>query len=241
MFGALKRGAAKLFKATLPASSLLLTACGGSYSTLNPAGPQATGAAWLWWGMFSFFTLVYVVVVILWFVGMKRDPGKISDEQAQRVQNRWILWGGLVLPGVSVTAVLAFGLPVGRVMIPLPPEHGEAVEVHVSGQQWLWQTAYPDTDLVLENRVRIPAGVPIDVHLTSRDVIHSFWVPRLAGKMDAIPGHVNVLRIEASEPGTYRGHCAEFCGTRHAHMHFVVEALPRQEFENWLEDARSND
>lgn len=221
--------------------SVLLTACGGSYSTLDPAGPQATGAAWLWWGMLGYFTLVYVVVVILWFVGMKRDPGKISDEQAQRVQNRWILWGGLVLPGLSVTAVLALGLPVGRVMLPLPPEQGEAVEVQVVGQQWQWETSYPGTDHQLDDHMLIPVGVPVDVHITSRDVVHSFWVPRLAGKMDAVPGHINVLRIQADQPGTYRGHCAEFCGTNHAHMKLVVEAVPQAEFDNWLEDGQTDE
>lgn len=223
------------------ACCMLLTACGGAYSTLDPAGPQATGAAWLWWGMFGFFTLVYVGVVILWFLGMKRDPGKISDEEAQRVQNRWILWGGLVLPSVSVTAVLAFGLPVGRVMLPLPPESGEAVEVHVNARQWSWEATYPGTAHTLEDYMLIPVGVPIDVYLSSRDVVHSFWVPRLAGKMDAIPGHVNTLRIQADKPGRYRGHCAEFCGTDHTHMTFVVEAVPQEEFDNWLEDGQTDD
>jgi cytochrome c oxidase subunit 2 len=79
------------------------------------------------------------------------------------------------------------------------------------------------------------------VQLSSRDVVHSFWVPRLAGKMDAIPGHNNTLRIQANQPGLYRGHCAEFCGTGHTHMKFVVEAVPPEEFDNWLEDGQTDD
>jgi cytochrome c oxidase subunit 2 len=77
----------------------------------------------------------------------------------------------------------------------------------------------------------------VDVHIRSEDVIHSFWVPRLAGKMDAIPGHVNVLRIQVDQPGVYRGVCAEFCGLEHATMSFEVRAHPGGDYANALREA----
>jgi cytochrome c oxidase subunit II len=221
------------------AALLLLAGCSGELSSLDPAGPAATATALLWWGMFGYFTLVLIVVVVLWFYAMRRDPGDLSHQDAQHIQNRWVFWGGLVLPGVSITAVLAFGLPAGHSMLPTPLEDGEAVQIHVTGHQWWFQVNYPDTTIELEDHMVIPAGVPIDVHLTSADVIHSFWVPRLGGKLDMVPGHTNVLRLEAYEPGTYRGICAEFCGRDHAHMRFTVEALEPGEFEIWLEEAES--
>lgn len=218
-----------------------LAGCAGELSILDPAGPAATASSLLWWGMFGFFSLVLIVVVGLWFYAMRRDPGDLSHQDAQRIQNRWVFWGGLVLPSVSIITVLAFGLPVGHTMLPTPPDEGEAVQINVQGHQWWFEVSYPGTGIALEDQMFIPAGVPIDVHLTSADVIHSFWVPRLAGKLDMVPGHTNVLRIEADKPGTYRGVCAEFCGRDHAHMSFVVEALEPGEYEAWLEETRANE
>lgn len=217
---------------------LALAGCTGELSSLDPVGPAATATSLLWWGMFGYFTLVLIFIVVLWFYAMRRDPGDLDHPGAQRVNNRWVFWGGLVLPGVSVVAVLAFGLPAGYSMLPVPPEEGEAVQVHVTGHQWWFEVTYPDTDIRLDGRVVIPAGVPIDFHLGSADVIHAFWVPRLGGKLDMVPGHINVLRLQADEPGTYRGICAEFCGRDHAHMRFEVEAVPPDEFETWLQEAQ---
>ena len=222
-------------------TSLLFTGCGGPFSALDPAGPSAAAASWLWWGMFGYFTLVMLAVFGVWFYAMRRDPGDINQQQSQTLQNRWVFWGGLVLPSVSLAVVLAFGLPAARAMLPLPLDEGEPVRVIVTAQQWRWDVTYPDTDILLEDRVVIPADTPVDVHLNSADVIHSFWVPRLAGKLDVVPGRTNVLRIHADEPGTYRGHCAEFCGAGHAHMHFVVEALEPGEFETWLTQEQADE
>lgn len=191
--------------------------------------------------MFGYFTLVMLAVFAVWFHAMRRDPGNTDQQQAQRLQNRWVIWGGLVLPGVSLTIVLVLGLPLGRDMLPLPLEQGEPVRVNVTAQQWRWDVSYPDSARVLEDRVVIPAGEPVDVHLESADVIHSFWVPRLAGKLDVVPGRTNILRIQADEPGIYRGHCAEFCGAGHAHMQFIVEALEPGEYQSWLTQEQADE
>jgi cytochrome c oxidase subunit II len=214
-----------------------LAGCDGPFSTLQPAGPSAAAAASLWWGMLLFATTVLVAVVALWLLAMWRDPGEIDDAAAQRVQNRWIIGGGLVLPLASITVLLAFGIPAGHRMLPLPPAEGEALRIEVTARQWQWRVHYPDSDITLHNAVHIPAGVPVDVHLTSEDVIHSFWVPRLGGKLDMLPGRTNVLRLQAHEPGSYRGQCAEFCGVGHAHMHFTVEVHAPEAFEHWLQQG----
>lgn len=97
-------------------------------------------------------------------------------------------------------------------------------------QRWNWSFSHPEGDQVFEDILHIPAGEPVDIAVTSEDVIHSFWVPRLGGKIDAIPGHTNVIRIEADEPGTYWGICAEYCGEGHDGMRFQVEAHDAQSF-----------
>lgn len=220
---------------------LLLAGCSGPLSTLDPAGPFARDIAWLWWGMFSLFTLVFVAVVCLWLYAMRRTPDSISEDQARRTHKRWIIGGGLILPIASITALLTFGIPVGQRMLPLPTTDGEVLRIDVTGHQWWWEIRYPDTGITLKDKLHIPTGIPVDVHITSADVIHSFWVPRLGGKLDAIPGRTNVLRIIADKPGVYRGQCAEFCGLHHAHMKFTVEAHSVENFTTWLEETASHD
>nr|WP_282571304.1 cytochrome c oxidase subunit II [Methylonatrum kenyense] len=196
--------------------------------------------SWLWWGMLLAFGLVWFAVIGLWLLAVRRDPGDVSDAQAQRLQNRWIIGGGLVLPGVSIAVLLAFGIPVGHGMLPLSADE-DVLRIEVTGYQWYWQVEYPDAGVSLEDELHIPAGEPVHIHLRSNDVIRSFWVPRLAGKLDAIPGHENVLKLQADQAGVYRGLCAEFCGLLHADMGFTVEAHEREDFEQWLSDAARDD
>ncbi len=207
-------------------------------SALDPAGPSARVGAWLWWGMAGLFGLVFVVVVGLWLYATWRDPGSPGAVQARRLQQRWLIGGGLLLPIVSITAVLVVGIPLGQRMLPLPLAAGEAVRIDITAYRWRWKVSYPDDGIVLENELFIPAGQPVDLLLTSADVIHSFWVPRLGGKMDMLPGRSNRLRLEADEPGTYHGSCAEFCGAGHAHMTFTVQALAPADYQVWLEEMR---
>lgn len=204
---------------------------------LDAAGPSARAVAWLWWGMFVGFTLVLLMMVGLWLLAVRRDPGTADDAQARRVQNRWIIGGGLVLPTVSIIVVLAFGIPVGHGMLPWPSTDGEVLRIDVTARQWRWDVRYPDSGIALEDELHIPAGQPVDVHLTSEDVIHSFWVPRLGGKLDMFPGRTNVLRLQADVPGQYRGQCAEFCGLGHAHMQFVVHAHDADDYAAWAAEA----
>lgn len=213
---------------------LSLSACSGPYSALDPKGPAAAEVAWLWWGMFGFASLVMLVVVLLWHYAIKRSPAvsPSQDAAAEPSTSRWIIWGGLVLPTVSITLLLLVGVPVGLRMMPLADEN--ALRIQVTGHQWYWQVVYPDNDTELLNELHIPINTPVHLYLTSADVIHSFWVPRLGVKLDMLPGRTNILRLEATEAGVYRGQCAEYCGVGHAHMHFTVTAYAPADYAVWL-------
>jgi cytochrome c oxidase subunit 2 len=215
----------------------LLGACAGDQSALAPAGPAAREVAWLWWAMLSFSSLVLTVVTVLWLYAMLRRPREHSDEQRRRIERRWLVGGGLLLPWLSIIALLIFGIPVGQRMLPLPLTGEQPLRIEVTGHQWWWEVHYPDSGVVTANQLHLPAGRPVDLTLRSADVIHAFWVPRLGGKLDMIPGRSNVLRLQADEPGLFRGQCSEFCGTQHAHMAISVQAQPEDEFAAWI-DAR---
>ena len=211
-----------------------LSACGGPLSALDPASPMARQVANVWWGMFAFATLVLLVVSALWIYAMLRKPRAVSAEQASRINRQWIIGGGLILPSASIVVLLIFGIPTGRGMIPLPVDGEQPLKVEVTGHQWWWEVHYPDSGVTTANQLIIPAERLIDVHVTSADVVHSFWVPRLGGKMDMMPGRTNVIRIEADRTGIFHGQCSEFCGLQHTHMKLHVEAMTTAGFENWI-------
>jgi len=228
---------------TLPGFCLLLTGCEGPLSILDPAGPSAREANTLWWAMFGVAALVLLAVVGLWLYAVNRPSSPTTERQATANGVRWLVGGGLILPIVSIVTLLAFGIPAGHRMLPLTLNDGETevLQIHVTARQWHWEVVYPQWGLRLDNEIHIPLNVPVDIHLTSTDVIHSFWVPRLAGKLDAVPGRTNVLRLQADHADTYLGQCAEFCGVRHAHMQFTLTAHSASDFEQWLQEAQVDD
>lgn len=215
--------------------SVALVSCSGEFSLLDPAGPSARDVSWLWWGMLAFSVLILASIVGLWCFAWRWHTRSVSEAQAHRQYKRWLLGGGLLLPVTSIVVLLAFGIPVGHRMMPWSEEGESVLRIDVTGHQWWWEVRYPDTNIALEDELHIPVNTPVNVHLTSADVVHSFWVPRLAGKLDLFPGRTNILRLEADEPGIFRGQCAEFCGLGHAHMHFTVTVHSHEEFLKWRE------
>ena len=193
---------------------------------LAPADAAAETIAWLWWVMFWVLGAVTVVVFALLFFGLRQGAG----ERPPWGNTAFIVGGGLVVPGVIVTGLLFASLHTTFAI--LPPESELTIEV--TGHQWWWDVRYPEAGIVTANELTIPAGEPVRLVLKSADVIHSFWVPRLNGKMDLVPDHPNEFWIRAAEPGTYRGQCAEFCGAQHARMGIVVIAKPKAEYEAWV-------
>jgi cytochrome c oxidase subunit 2 len=150
---------------------------------------------------------------------------------------RVILWLGAIGPTVLLTALLIFSRPQ---MLTLPVGDGD-LRIAVDGEQFWWRVRYlpPDGQAVeTANEVRVPVGRTVAFALRSPDVIHSLWIPGLAGKVDMIPGRTNELVVRATRAGLYRGACAEFCGLSHARMAFDVVAMEPAEFDRWLEGAR---
>ena len=190
---------------------------------MHPAGPAARTIADLWWIMLAGGVAIFGLVMALLFAALYRPANPSAnggDESGTRV---W-MWGlGLGFPLATLAALTGYGLVVGEQL--LPRDTPDLVTVKAEARQWAWTFRYGEerpTDT--EGVLHIPAGRPVNVEITSTDVIHSFWVPRLAGKLDAIPGHVNVLRIEAAAAGTYAGQSAEFSGRGYREHVFTVEA-----------------
>lgn len=141
--------------------------------------------------------------------------------------------GGAVIPGIIVLVVLIATVLTQRALS--APERSD-LTVEVTGYQFWWSVRYPRQGIVTANEIHIPVGQPVRVELASADVIHSFWVPKLSGKVDMFPGRPTSLILQADQPGTYRGECAEFCGVQHAHMALVVVALPEPQFSTWISE-----
>lgn len=156
---------------------------------------------------------------------MIRRPGWGSSVSP----GRWIVLGGLVLPALILVPLVTYGMIVGEQLLPLPRNTPQRIEAQ--GRQWVWIFRYTNNGGVRTvNVLHLPAGIPVDIAVSSLDVIHSFWIPRIAGKIDAVPGHVNLLRIQANEPGRYEGQCSEFCGIGHTGMRFAVIVHPASDF-----------
>jgi cytochrome c oxidase subunit 2 len=229
---------------------VLLAACTQEYpqNTLAPAGPVAREQADLFFLVFWIATGVFVLVEGLLVYAMVRFRKRNDDDTPVQVHGNtrlevgWTIVPALLLAGVAVPTI-------GSIFSLSRPPADVAVEINVTGHQFWWEVEYPEQEGISEgfftaNEIHIPAGSYVKVNLTSAEasqpgpVIHSFWVPRLAGKQDVIPGRVNELYFQADEPGTYSGQCAEDCGPSHYLMRFLVVAQPEEEFRAWVEDQQ---
>jgi cytochrome c oxidase subunit 2 len=231
--GALAMGAARLTLWSLP---IALVACGGQQSALQPAGRGARDAAILWWAMFAGSVVIFALVVVLLLYAVLRRPERRPPVSVDRM----VVGGGIALPVVALSILLAFGLRMGSSTYAELPN--DALSVRIDGRQWWWKIEYRENgstpSFTTANEIYLPVGEPVELLLSSADVIHSFWVPRLAGKQDLIPGRVNRLVVEAEERGVFRAQCAEFCGLAHTQMALYVIAVPPEEFQDWAERQR---
>jgi cytochrome c oxidase subunit II len=218
---------------------LLLGGCAGPQSALEPHGPHAALIAETWWVMLVGGTLIFVIVSALALYAIYRVP-----ERRPALQPRaFVIWAGLVIPSVILFALLVYGTLVGVALLGAP--ESPPLRIHVTGQQFWWQVDYPGepngaAQVSTANEIYFPVGEPIEVVLETRDVIHSLWIPSLAGKTDLIPGKTNSIRFSASRPGVFLGQCAEFCGLLHAHMRLVAVALEPAEFARWRVDRAAD-
>jgi cytochrome c oxidase subunit 2 len=183
-------------------------------------------------------------------------PDRLSDNPSD---NRIVVIAGMVIPAVVIVVTLGYTIHVlrevagragaasphaahaeggarGGASAPGAPlaSDGAPLAVEITGRQWWWEIAYPAEGVVTANEVHVPAGTPVRFSVTAADVIHSFWVPQAGGKVDAVPGRVNVVTFRVDQPGVYRGMCAEFCGLQHAHMHLRLIVDSPADFASWL-------
>jgi cytochrome c oxidase subunit 2 len=196
----------------------------------DPKGSEAHTIAGVWWLMFGLATAVYVVVGGFILVAAFRGRGS-EEGKASRIRDNTFIWvGGLIVPALIL---LVLGAATVHASNSLRKPEKNPLRIEVVGKRWWWAVNYPDLKFDSANEVHIPVGRPIEIGLNSDNVIHSFWVPQLGGKLDLIPGQHNVWRFKATQEGTFRGECAEYCGLQHAKMNFVVIAQSPASFDTW--------
>lgn len=210
---------------------LLTAGCGGIQSTLEPAGRGAEQIATLFWWMAAGATVIWVFVVGLGYYASHVPAGEHGRSEAMMV-----VGGGVVFPTVVLGALLAYGLALLPDLTAPAPEG--SLTITVTGERWWWRVRYPGPhgeEVELANEIHLPVGRPVNFELDSADVIHSFWIPSLGGKMDMFPGRKTRLTLEPTRTGTFRGACAEYCGASHALMNFYVVVHEPEDFAHWLE------
>jgi cytochrome c oxidase subunit 2 len=220
-------------------SSLLFAACGGNSPTiLSPAGPVAGQEANLFWFILIVATIVFVFVegwLIVNVVRFRERPNSPQPRQIHGNNTVELIW--TVAPSIVLFLVLAFTI---RTMFGLAQPAGNHIEVRAAGHQWWWEFNYiKNGNITTADSLYVPTGTVVQVDLYSANVIHSFWIPQLTGKTDVIPGHNNIMWFQANTPGIYRGECAEYCGTQHAHMDFDVVAVSPADYAIWLSQQQA--
>lgn len=219
---------------------LLLAGCEPAQSTLSPAGPAARKLAHMSWLMIILFLVITAIMWALIAIAAVKRRGTLETHEPIDIGGgqAWIGFGGLLIPGIILFVIFVLGI---KLMASFPMDDPKmaslAPQIRITGHQWWWQVDYllggVDEHFVTANEIHIPVGQPVTIELRSADVIHSFWVPNLHGKVDLFPDHVNFIRIQADHTGDFYGTCAEYCGAQHAHMRLLVVAQPPDEFQAW--------
>lgn len=208
-------------------------------SYLDSTAPVGGKLAQLGWGLLAISVLVIVIITVLVVVAIRRAP-RVRDDAGLAVRRDG---GGMnwIYIGVGISSLVLAASVIWTLFtlkaVAQPAGETAPLTIGINAHQWWWQADYRPQDaeanFTTANEIHIPVGVPVRLELRSADVIHSFWVPKLAGKTDVIPGRVNSMWIEANAPGVYRGQCAEYCGVEHALMAFNVVAEPLSSFKAW--------
>jgi cytochrome c oxidase subunit II len=225
------RCAVRGWRGCAAAALALLPACEGAQSALAPAGRAAERIADLFWGLTIGGAIIWLAIVALTIYAMNGTRRVFGEREGRLL----IVTGGVVLPVIVLAGALVYALA----LLPelLEPAAEGAPRVRITGEQYWWRVRYlrEGGEVELANELRVARGTPVELELESRDVVHSFWVPSLAGKVDMIPGRRTRLRLDPTRAGTFRGVCAEYCGTSHAFMAMRVVVSEPHELARWLE------
>ena len=203
----------------------------GPQDYLSPEGPIAERADSLWDLTFAIAVAVFVIVeavLVFTVIKFRRKPGR---EAAQFHGNTKV---EVVLTLIPTLILAGLAVPTVKAIADLAKAPEGALNITVTAKQFWWQYEYPDAEVMTANEMHVPTDQPVLLTLEGTDVIHSFWIPKLTGKQDVVPGRTNRMQFEATEPGTYWGQCTEFCGLSHANMRLRVIAHEPAEFEQWL-------
>lgn len=227
---------------TISTISLLLleAGCAPPQSILHPGGTAASKLSSMGWAVFIILGAIAFIMWVLLAWAAVRRRGTLQEHEPwdEGGGQRWIVVGGVLIPLFVLCGLFIYTV---EGMTDFPVMDGRVrPQIEVIGHQFWWEIRYigngPDQTFVTANEIHIPTGKPVDLLLESHDVIHSFWVPGLHGKMQLIPGMRNYLRIEASEPRVFQGQCAQFCGAQHAHMRLLVIAQKPADYELWRQN-----
>lgn len=235
---------ARLIPGALVAAALTLAACSGVQAPFDAAGDQAAHIKDIWHLMLVVCGVMYALVLAFLAAAIWRSRRALAgppvaegyESAAERpMQKTLIGWSVLIVLGLAVLAVGSFMVDRRLALADID----NALHIKITANQWWWQVEYQDPvaqrQVVTANELHLPAGRPVVIELQSQDVIHSFWIPNLAGKMDLIPGRTNTLAINPRRVGEYRGQCAEFCGLQHAQMALDATVESPAAFAAWYE------
>jgi cytochrome c oxidase subunit II len=214
---------------------LALTGCGGNENTLAPESHAESSITHLFWVVFGFCAFGFGVVCVLLFLGwLRRAQPSLPGGGGERAATGIVIGAGVALPIVLLVALFVYSDLFAMKATGAPAKGSTELTVDVIGHQWWWEVRYPGSTAVTANEIHIPVNTRVAVVARTADVIHSFWIPQLNRKIDMIPGQSNEVLLDARKPGTYAGHCSEFCGLQHAHMVVLVIAQSRTAFDRWL-------
>ena len=232
--------AAGLSRATRAAVVLrlpLVAAAGcGAIDSFNPVTPQGQSIARLFIVALIVSAVIFLLVsgllayILVRFRGRPGEPEPPQAHGNTRLEIAWTVAPALVLAGLFLLTL--------RTMSAVDASAPSALRVRVIGHQWWWEYQYPDLGVVTANELRLPVGAPVRLEVQGADVVHSFWVPQLGWKKDAIPGKTNDMWVQFDQAGTYDGACTEFCGLQHAWMRIRLIAGPPEQFKAWIEQER---
>ncbi|PBB24077.1 cytochrome c oxidase subunit II [Mesorhizobium sp. WSM4307] len=219
----------------LLSTGALVSGCNGSQSALNPYGAPAIHLEYLIIGIVALSAMIWLLVMVMLVLALRR--GRRAETEGRTSEGRLTM---TVSAAVAVTVAIIAGMTIASFFttrsIGVP--QSAAVTITVRAQQWWWQVIYAGSDgtptFQTANEIHIPVGQDVRLQLESADVVHSFWVPSLAGKQDLVPGRSNDLLLRAEKPGIYRGQCAEFCGLQHSHMAVIVVAEAPSDYARWI-------
>lgn len=217
----------------------------GNQTGLNPVGPGAAHIEFEFSLIFWITMAVYCIVLLVLVISIARKHHSLAiipepiptTPESDRAAKRSV--GAAMIATVILLFIMLIGsFETSRALGSMNPENALTIDVY--GHQWWWEVHYPNNEayktVVTANEIHVPVGVPIRIHGTSRDVIHSFWAPNVQGKRDLMPGYETEIMMQIDQPGRWRGQCAEYCGEQHAHMSFYMVGESKEQFTKWLSD-----